>query len=83
MPVIEQAKGILIAQTGCTPEEAFDMLRRASQRSNVRVSELAAGIVDRAVTKGRPGPERGQDPRARPAGPGGLVRPPARGRRRP
>jgi hypothetical protein len=52
MPVIEQAKGILIAQTGCTPEEAFDMLRRASQRSNVRVSELAAGIVDRAVTRG-------------------------------
>ena len=62
MPVIEQAKGILIAQTGCTPEEAFDMLRRASQRSNVRVSELAAGIVDRAVTSGRPGPEQGQDP---------------------
>lgn len=62
MPVIEQAKGILIAQTGCTPEEAFDMLRRASQRSNVRVSELAAGIVDRAVTRGRPGPEHEQDP---------------------
>jgi hypothetical protein len=62
MPVIEQAKGILIAQTGCTPEEAFDMLRRASQRSNVRVSELAAGIVDRAVTRERPGPEHGQDP---------------------
>ena len=62
MPVIEQAKGILIAQTGCTPEAAFDMLRRASQRSNVRVSELAAGIVDRAVTRGRPDPEPGQDP---------------------
>jgi len=62
MPVIEQAKGILIAQAGCTPEEAFDMLRRASQRSNVRVSELAAGIVDRAVTRGRPGPEHEQDP---------------------
>ena len=62
MPVIEQAKGILIAQTGCTPEEAFDMLRRASQRSNVRVSELAAGIVDRAVTRGRPGGEREQAP---------------------
>jgi AmiR/NasT family two-component response regulator len=60
MPVIEQAKGILIAQTGCTPEEAFDMLRRASQRSNVRVSELAAGIVHRAVTRGRP--EHGPDP---------------------
>jgi len=50
MPVIEQAKGILIAQTGCEPEEAFDMLRKASQRSNVRVSELAAGIVQRTVT---------------------------------
>jgi AmiR/NasT family two-component response regulator len=61
MPVIEQAKGILIAQTGCTPEEAFDMLRQASQRSNVRVSELAAGIVNRAVTRGRPRPERAQD----------------------
>jgi hypothetical protein len=60
MPVIEQAKGILIAQNGCTPEEAFDMLRRASQRSNVRVSELASGIVDRAVTRGRPGREQQQ-----------------------
>lgn len=50
MPVIEQAKGILIAQTGCPPEEAFDMLRHASQRSNVRVSELAASIVQRTVT---------------------------------
>jgi hypothetical protein len=56
MPVIEQAKGILIAQTGCSPEEAFALLRQASQRSNVRVSELAASIVDRAVTKGRPRP---------------------------
>jgi hypothetical protein len=62
MPVIEQAKGILIAQTGCAPEAAFDMLRRASQRSNVRVSELAAGIVDWAVTRGRPGPEHKQAP---------------------
>ncbi len=54
--MIEQAKGILIAQTGCSPDEAFTMLRQASQRSNVRVSELAAGIVDRAVTKPRPRP---------------------------
>jgi AmiR/NasT family two-component response regulator len=52
MPVIEQAKGILIAQTGCSPDEAFTLLRQASQRSNVRVSELAASMVDRAVTKG-------------------------------
>jgi response regulator NasT len=57
MPAIEQAKGILIAQTGCSPDEAFTLLRQASQRSNVRVSELAASIVDRAVTKG-PVPSR-------------------------
>ena len=60
MPVIEQAKGILIAQTGCSPDEAFTLLRQASQRSNVRVSALAASIVDRAVTKGRASP--GQRP---------------------
>ena len=35
----------------------FGGLRQASQRSNVRVSELAASIVDRAVTKG-PVPSR-------------------------
>ena len=29
--VIEQAKGILIAAEGCTPEEAFDILKRASR----------------------------------------------------
>ena len=62
MPVVEQAKGILIAQTGCSPDEAFAMLRQASQRSNVRVSDLAASIVERAVTKplSRPSPPRQQ-----------------------
>jgi ANTAR domain-containing protein len=50
--VIEQAKGILMAQTGCSPTEALLMLRRASQRSSLSVSELAAGIVDRAVAPG-------------------------------
>jgi hypothetical protein len=45
MPVIEQAKGIVMAREGCGPEEAFDLLRRASQRSNVPVRELAARIV--------------------------------------
>lgn len=32
MPVIEQAKGMIMEQNGCTAEEAFDLLRRASQR---------------------------------------------------
>ena len=46
MPVIEQAKGILMAQHGCGgPEEAFARLRRASQRFNVPVRVLAARLV--------------------------------------
>jgi ANTAR domain len=43
--VIEQAKGIIMAQQGCGPDEAFDLLRRASQRTNVKVHELAAQMV--------------------------------------
>ena len=45
MPVIEQAKGIIMAQSHCGDAQAFDLLRRASQRSNVPVRELAAQIV--------------------------------------
>src|SRR5215470_20260630 len=45
MPLIEQAKGILMAQQSCGPDEAFDLLRRASQRFNVPVRVLAARLV--------------------------------------
>jgi len=48
--VIEQAKGILMAQYRCRPEEAFDLLRRASQRANVKVSVLAAQIVEQIAS---------------------------------
>lgn len=49
MPVIEQAKGVLMAQNRCGPEEAFDLLRLASQRANVKVSVLAAQIVEQVA----------------------------------
>ena len=49
MPVIEQAKGIIMAQRGWPEEQAFDALRRASQRENVKVRDLAASVVARAV----------------------------------
>jgi AmiR/NasT family two-component response regulator len=45
MPVIEQAKGIVMAQQRCGPEEAFDVLRQASQRTNVKLHVLAEEIV--------------------------------------
>ena len=44
--VIEQAKGVLIATEGCTPDEAFTLLARTSQRDNVKLRELARQIVD-------------------------------------
>ena len=49
MPVIEQAKGIIMAQSHCGHAQAFDLLRRASQRSNVPVRELAAQIVTKTA----------------------------------
>jgi hypothetical protein len=54
-PVIEQAKGILMAQLGCTAEDAFDMLRVESQRSNIPVRDIARQVVDRGAS-----PEDGQ-----------------------
>jgi len=45
MPVIEQAKGIVMAEQRCGPEEAFDLLREISMRSNIKLHVLAAQIV--------------------------------------
>ncbi|HET6875009.1 MAG TPA: ANTAR domain-containing protein [Acidimicrobiales bacterium] len=42
---IGMAKGILMAREGCTPDEAFDILRRASQRENRKLADLAAELV--------------------------------------
>ena len=50
MPLIEQAKGIVMAQQGCGAEEAFDLLRRASQRTNVKLHLLAEQIVEQVAS---------------------------------
>jgi GAF domain-containing protein len=47
--VIEQAKGVLMVRQHCDPDEAFEMMRHASQRENRKVREIAVGIVARAV----------------------------------
>jgi transcriptional regulator with GAF, ATPase, and Fis domain len=44
--VIEQAKGILMAQQRCSAEVAFNLLIAASQRSNTKLRDVAASIVD-------------------------------------
>ena len=51
MPVIEQAKGILMAEQRCGPDEAFDLLRRASQRANIKVRVLAEQIVEQVASQ--------------------------------
>jgi GAF domain-containing protein len=43
--VIEQAKGIIMAEQRCSPDEAFAVLTRISQDSNRKVRDVAASLV--------------------------------------
>lgn len=51
--VIEQAKGILMAQQGCTSQEAFDILVRASQQSNRKLRDIADALVQQTQSAAR------------------------------
>ena len=48
--VIEQAKGVLHAELGVSPEEAFHLLSRYSQNTNQRVRKISAGLVQGRIT---------------------------------
>jgi GAF domain-containing protein len=56
--VIEQAKGIIMGERRCTPDEAFAVLTKLSQDSNRKVRHIAAAVVARAQT-----PQLRTDPR--------------------
>ena len=43
--VIEQAKGLVMGARGCSAEEAFDLLRDASQKRNVKLRAVAQEVV--------------------------------------
>lgn len=43
--VIGQAKGIIMARQGVTADQAFDILRRGSQRLNVKLREVAQRVA--------------------------------------
>ena len=43
--VIEQAKGLIMGQRRCTPEEAFQLLTQASSRSNRKLRDVAADLI--------------------------------------
>ena len=47
--VIEQAKGVLIARHGVTPEAAFELLARRSQHENRKLRSIAEEVVAAAV----------------------------------
>ena len=54
--VIEQAKGMLMAQARTmTADEAFEVLRKASQRENIKLRDIAQRIVDRKPLSGNGG----------------------------
>jgi transcriptional regulator with GAF, ATPase, and Fis domain len=44
---IEQAKGIVMATTGCGADEAFNLLREQSQTENRKLRDIAAEVVSR------------------------------------
>jgi transcriptional regulator with GAF, ATPase, and Fis domain len=48
---IEQAKGIIMASTGCSPDDAFAVLRQQSQNENRKLREIAAEIVARQLRR--------------------------------
>jgi GAF domain-containing protein len=58
--VIEQAKGIIMAQRRCTAEQAFATLSKISQNSNRKLRDVAAQLVARITAA----------PEARPSRPG-------------
>ena len=44
--VIGQAQGILMERERITADQAFDVLRRASQRMNVKLRDVASHLVE-------------------------------------
>ena len=43
--IIGQAKGILMARESCNADQAFEILRRASQRENLKLRDIATRVA--------------------------------------
>lgn len=59
--VIDQAMGVIMGQQRCTADEAFKVLRTASQHRNVKLRDLCAELI--ASITGGPLPDKGVRPR--------------------
>ncbi|MEU0069891.1 ANTAR domain-containing protein [Streptomyces sp. NPDC006332] len=55
-PVIDQARGILMATQGCTSDEAWTILRQTSQLSNTKLRTVAAAVTASTGSDGAPPP---------------------------
>ncbi|MGX1562133.1 ANTAR domain-containing protein [Streptomyces sp. NPDC055506] len=55
-PVIDQARGILMATHGCTSDQAWHILRETSQLSNTKLRDVAAAVTASAEPEGPPPP---------------------------
>jgi hypothetical protein len=55
LPVIEQSKGILIGYFGIDADTAFNVLRRWSSHTNIKLRDISQLLVDAASTPPRPG----------------------------
>jgi GAF domain-containing protein len=52
--VIDQAKGIIMAERHCSAQEAFEVLVDLSSRSNTKLRDVAQLLVDQAVQAAQP-----------------------------
>jgi hypothetical protein len=60
LPVIEQSKGILIGYFGIDADTAFNVLRRWSSHTNIKLRDISQLLVDAASAP----PQPGQPPRS-------------------
>ena len=59
-PVIDIARGVLTATYHCSPDQAWDILVRASQHANVKLRMIAQALVDTTQGKELPDALRAQ-----------------------
>lgn len=62
--VIEQAKGLLMARMACSADEAFGHLAQLSQHTNMKLAEVAAGLLGVAAPPSSPPVPRAEAPAA-------------------
>lgn len=59
LPVIEQAKGVLMGHYGIDADRAFAVLKRWSSTRHLKLREVCAALVDRVVAAPRPDLDQG------------------------